>query len=255
MNDDEYTGSADENVKHLLGERVTLAQPLSGFRAAIDSVLLAAAVSVSAGDKVLDAGCGTAAAALCLAAREKDVSVTGMEIQADMARYALRNVKANGVDGRVGVIQGDITSPPLEIQDMLFDHVMANPPYMEMGAGSTPPDPSRAIATVEGEHGIDPWITFPASVLKNKGTLTVIHRAERLPDILSVMSGRFGDIRVFPLWPGPGADKPAKRVIVQARKGSNAPLRLLPGLVLHRKDGSYTRETDAILRDAAPITL
>lgn len=246
---------SDSSRDQLLGNRITLHQPVNGYRVAIDPVILAAAVPAKPGEQVLDVGCGTGAAALCLAARVPDVAIAGLEIQSEMIRYALRNVTANDVKARVQIMQGDISSPPLEIQDRIFDHVMTNPPFMAEGSGNPPPDPVRAMATVEGAQGIEPWIAFPASILKHKGTLTMIHRADRLADILSLMSGRFGDIRVYPLWPGPEADKPAKRVMVQARKGINAPLTLLPGMVLHREDGSYTPEAEAVLADAEAISL
>lgn len=243
----------DVSVDQLLGGRVELRQPVNGYRAAIDPVFLAASIPAGAGDSVLDAGCGTAAAALCLVARVPDVAVTGLELQSEMVRFALENIDANTMGARVGAMQGDVANPPHDILDRLFDHVMANPPFMEAHAGNPPPDPARATAMVEGAAGIETWITFAASVLKHKGTFTLIHRAERLPHILAAMTGRFGDIRVFPLWPGPAMDKPAKRVLVQARKGINSPLSLLPGMILHQGDGSYTPEAEAVLRQAAPI--
>ena len=172
-----------------------------------------------------------------------------------MIRLALKNIEANGMGGRVGVIEGDIAHPPSDIHDRHFDHVMANPPYMQAHAGNPPSDPVRATAMVEGNVGIDVWVSFAASVLKPKGTLTLVHRAERLPCILSALAGRFGGVRIFPLWPGPGLEKPAKRVLVQARKGINAPLSLLPGMVLHCKDGSFTPEANSILRDAGAVAI
>lgn len=245
----------DVSIDRLLGERVVLRQPIAGYRVAIDPVFLAASVPAKAGDSVLDAGCGTAAAALCLASRAKNVSVTGLEIQPEMVRFAQDNIDANDMADQVDVVQGDVAHPPYDILDQQFHHVMANPPYMEANSGNPPPDPVRATAMVEGETGIMDWVSFGASVLKSKGTLTLIHRAERLGHILAAMEGRFGDIRVFPLWPGPGMDKPARRLLIQARKGVKTPLSLLPGMVLHQMDGSYTPEVEAVLRDAARVDM
>jgi tRNA1(Val) A37 N6-methylase TrmN6 len=81
----------------------------------------------------------------------------------------------------------------------------------------------------------------------------MIHRADRLEQLLGHLSGRAGAITVFPLWPG--AQKPAKRIIVQARKGAAAPTRLMPGLVLHGPDGRYTQAAEAVLRHAAALAI
>jgi tRNA1(Val) A37 N6-methylase TrmN6 len=83
--------------------------------------------------------------------------------------------------------------------------------------------------------------------------LTFIHRADRIEALLAQLNGRAGEIVLFPLWAGPG--KPAKRVLVRARKDIAAPTRLAPGLVLHEEDGRYTREAEALLRDAAALDL
>jgi len=247
--------TSEDSLDQLLDGRITLRQPVKGYRAAIDPVIMAAAVPIKGGERALDVGCGTGAATLCLAVRVPDCTVTGLEIQSEMTRYAIQNVDANGLGARLGIIQGDIVNPPSEVRDKLFDHVMANPPFMTTGSGNLPPDAMRATAMVEGDGGIDPWISLPARVLKNRGTLTLIHRADRLADILSALSGRFGDIRIYPLWPGPALEKPAKRIIIQARKGSNAPLTLLAGMVLHQPDGSYTPEAEAVLRSGATIDI
>lgn len=255
MKADETVEMKDASTDQMLGGRIVLHQAQNGYRVAIDPVFLAAAIPARAGETVLDAGCGTAAASLCLVARIPGVSVMGLELQPEMIRLAMENVEANAMAERIGIVQGDIARPPPDIHERHFDHVMANPPYMQAHTGNPPPDPVRATAMVEGDGGVAVWVSFAASVLKPKGSLTLVHRAERLTCILTAMGGRFGDIRVFPLWPGPGMDKPAKRVLVQARKGINTPLRLLPGLILHQEDGQFTHDANNVLRDAAPLTL
>ncbi len=79
----------------------------------------------------------------------------------------------------------------------------------------------------------------------------MIHRADRVGDILQACEGRFGAVAIFPLWPKEGIE--AKRILVSAIKGRRTLPRLLPGLVLHRADGGYTAQAQAILRDAAPL--
>ncbi len=246
-------GAADFSEDGLLGGRVRLRQPVAGYRVAIDPVLLAAAVPAQAGETVLDVGCGVGAAALCLAVRETGARITGIEAQRDLVRLANDNILLNDLAGRVSAMTGDLLRPPPRIEPGSFAHVMANPPYLERGQATPPSDAGKAQAQVEGEADLAAWVRFALTMVRAKGTITFIHRADRLEHLLALLAGRAGDIAVYPLWPG-GA-KPARRVIVRARKDVASPLRLLPGLVLHDAGGAFTREADAVLRDGAALAL
>ena len=237
----------------LLGGRVKLAQPKSGFRAAIDPVLLAAAVPARAGERALEAGSGTGAAALCLALRVPGVDVTGIEIDPALTALANANAAENGLADRVRFVAGDMFAPPPEITGTLFDHVFANPPYLVLGSGSPSPDPGRRRATTEGAGGLIAWLDACLGFLAPGGTITLIHRADRLDAVLAGLANKAGGIVVLPLLPGEG--KPAKRAIVAARKGSSGPLATRPGLVLHRPGGGYTPEAEAILREGRALPM
>jgi tRNA1(Val) A37 N6-methylase TrmN6 len=241
-------GTADR----LLGGRVALRQPASGYRAAIDPVLLAAAVPARPGDHVLELGCGTGAAALCLLARVPDLNVTALERHPDLARFAKTNARANGAADRMTVNAGDLLDPPGVVAAGGFDHAFANPPYLPAGAADAPADPLRAAANVEGVAGLADWVAALARLTRRKGTVTLIHRADRLPELLAEMRKVAGSLAICPLWPAVG--KPAKRVLVQGRVGVGGPARLAPGLTLHA-DGGFTAAVRAVLEDAAPLPL
>jgi len=130
---------------------------------------------------------------------------------------------------------------------------MANPPYLEERAATPPPDPAKRAAHVEGAADLAAWVSFALAMVRRRGAVTFIHRADRLEHLLAALAGRAGGIVLFPLWPGEG--KPAKRVLVRARKGAATPTRLAPGLVLHGADGKFTAAADAVLRDAAALEL
>jgi tRNA1(Val) A37 N6-methylase TrmN6 len=234
----------------LLGGRVVLRQPATGYRAAIDPILLAAAVSAKPGAHVLELGCGAGAAALALAARLSEVRITGLERDPDLARLCEANIAANAMTGRLTVLTGDLLAPPPEIAAGGFDHVMANPPYLEPARADLSPDPGRRAANAEGEAVLEDWIAAALAAVAHKGWITVIHRADRLDALVSAFAGRAGGIAILPLWPKAGA--PAKRVIVRARKGVRSPSMVLPGLILHEGDG-YTAAADAVLRGAVPL--
>jgi tRNA1(Val) A37 N6-methylase TrmN6 len=230
----------------LLGGKVRLRQPLDGYRAAIDPVLLAASVHATPGQRVLEAGTAHGAAAICLARRVADCSVTGIEIQPDLVRLANDNARLNGLAGSVQVMIGDLVRPLPRVAAGGFDHVMANPPYLEAARADASPEAARAAANVEGEAGLDVWLSFMLRMVRPKGTITLIHRADRLDDILTLLAGQAGELTVFPIWPK--QDRAAKRIIVRARKGIRTPMSLSPGLVMHEEDGAYTAAADEILR-------
>jgi len=237
----------------LLGGRVRLAQPQQGYRVAIDPVFLAASVPAGPGDMVLDVGAGVGAAALCLAWREAGCQVRGIELQRDLVRLGQRNIDSNGFAGRVEIMIGDLMRPPPRLAPSSFHHVMANPPFLQREAATAPPDRGRATAQVEGEATLADWVRFCLTMARPKGTITFIHRADRLEALLGELRARAGEIVVFPLWPG--GSRSASRVLVRARKEVGAPTRLAAGLVLHEPDGRYTPAAEAILRDGVGLML
>ena len=109
------------------------------------------------------------------------------------------------------------------------------------------------MATVEGDADLADWVRFALTMVRPKGTVTFIHRADRIDALLAEIAGRAGEVVVFPLWPGPG--KPASRILVRARKQVAAPARLAAGLVLHEPDGRLTAAAEAVLREGRGLEL
>ncbi len=233
----------------ILGGQVLLTQPKDGYRAAVDPVFLAAAVHADEGERALDLGCGVGAAMLCLAARCPGVRIDGLELQPQLVHLARANIDANGFTGRLGVFDGDLLTPPPELEAESYAHVFANPPYLSDDRGNPPPNASKKIAHVEGEAALSDWIDAALTFCRRKGSITFIQRADRLADLLSGLSGKAGEIAVFPLWPKDQDN--AHRVIVRARKGLKTPLQLRRGMTLHNDDGSYTEGADAVLKGGA----
>jgi tRNA1(Val) A37 N6-methylase TrmN6 len=174
-------------------------------------------------------------------------------LQPDLARLAGENATANGFEGRVAVFAGDLLRPPRGLAPGGFDHVMANPPYLERGRASPPANPAKAVAAIEGEAGLADWVRFAVRMARPKGSINFVHRADRLDALLAQLAGRVGGVVVFPLWPAPGRD--AGRVLVHTRKGVAAPARLAAGLVLHDADGRFTAAAEAVLRDGKALPL
>ncbi len=240
-----------------LGGAVRVWQPLKGYRAATDPVFLAAAVPAKAGQSVLELGCGAGTALVCLARRVEGIAAHGLEFQPDYAELARRNARENGLT--LAIHEGNLLEMPRALRGMTFDHVFANPPFYAADAASAPQDSGRDLAHREGEAGLGDWLEHGLKRLKPRGYFTMIHRTERLADILAGLQGKAGDIRILPLAAREG--RAAGRVIVQARKGARGALKLLPPLVLHkgrqhkRDEDSFTLIARNILRNTQPIVM
>jgi tRNA1(Val) A37 N6-methylase TrmN6 len=228
-----------------LDGRVKIAQPEAGFRSGLDAVMLAAAVPAAPGQTVLELGAGSGAASLCLMARVGGIQVTGVERDAAQAALARDNAAANGAD--CTFVAADIFALPQELKRD-FDSVFANPPFH--GRGQVSPDAARAAALMD-DGTLKDWLRLGLQRTVSGGFFTAILRADRLNEALAALPEC--GLCAFPLWPRQG--EVCKRVIVQVRKGSNAPFALLPGLVLHRQDGSWTPEADAVLRRGTALAL
>jgi tRNA1(Val) A37 N6-methylase TrmN6 len=241
-----------------LGGRLHVLQLVSGYRAGIDGVLLAATVAAEPGAQVLDVGSGVGVVGLCVAHRLPQVRVTMVERDPGLAALARRNIERNGLDARARVIEADVlaplgTSPDLAAAAESFDHVLANPPFFVEGRGTVASSPIKAGANAMSAGDLDRWARFMAAMARPGGRITLIHRAEALPEILAVLATRFGGAVILPLHAR--EDEPAIRVLVRAVKGSRAPLELRPGLVLHDADNGFRPRIAAVLRDGADLPM
>ncbi len=212
-----------------LGGRVHAWQPTKGYRAGADAVLLASAVRAEARQRVLELGCGVGVASLCLAARVAGISITAVDLDAQAAALAERNAKESAAN--IAVYHADIRDLPSELREQSFDHVLMNPPYFASGTPS--PDANRASSRHEDTQLSD-WIRTGIRRLRPGGELVVIHKSERLPDLVRLLDGPCGAIDVTPIV-GRRA-RPANRVVVRARKGAKAPFSLNFPLIMHTGD-------------------
>jgi tRNA1(Val) A37 N6-methylase TrmN6 len=241
-----------------LGGRISVVQPHRGHRAGSDAVFLAAAAPVRAGERVLDVGAGVGVAGLCLLARVPDINVTAVEIDGELCALAEGNAARNGFAAQFKALNADVTAPgkalgSLGLKRESYHQVIANPPFHAEGSVRAAPHAGRAAAHVMREEDLADWVRFFAAMAASDALLTLIHRPDRLGELLQLLDGRFGSVSIYPLFPKPNA--PAVRIIVQAKKGSRASLNLLPGLVLHEADGSYTQAAERVLRGGEALDL
>ena len=241
--------TAREEAGAFLGGKLTLNQA-SGYRAAIDPILLAASLDLKPGAHALEFGCNAGAAILTAAFLHPQARFTGVERDPAAAALARENIVANAVEDRVTLINGDALDWK---PDKPVDAVFFNPPYFDDPSALRAPAPSRQAAWIN-DAGLQAWIAMGLKRLREGGRMTLIQRADRLGDILGALRDKAGGVTVLPVHPR--AEAPAKRVLVSAIKVSRAPMRVLPALVLHQDGhGAYMPETDAILRGEALTAL
>ena len=228
-----------------LGGKVRITQSQTGFRSGLDAVMLAADVPAVTGQSFLELGAGDGTASLCLAARVPGVSVVGVEREESLVALACDNAAANHAD--CTFVAADIFALPAELKRE-FDQVFCNPPFH--GEGQASPDAARAAALMDDGQLRD-WLKLGLQRTVSGGFFTAILRADRLNEALAALPQT--GVSLFPLWPREGVA--AKRVIIQARKASRAAFSLLPGLVLHRDDGSWTPGAEAVLRRGSALAL
>ena len=238
-------------VDGILNQRVRLKQPKRGFRVAIDTVFLAASVPAVPQDNVLDLGCGVGGAMLALATRVSPLLICGVEIQPELADLCRENIATNPLESRLIVAEGDVTTPLAPYLAGQFDQVMMNPPYHDRERHDPSPIQTRSVANTEADDGLRLWLMTAQQALKLDGCLTLIHRADRLPEILEELELLFGEIWVLPLLPK--ADQAAKRVLIRAYKNEHRAVHEAEPLVLHNSDGSFTAAANRILRDCLPV--
>ncbi len=227
----------------LLGEKITITAPSVGYRGGIDPILLS---SLAKGEgKVMDLGCGIGTAGLALAARKPEIELTMLDISAKNIALAKHNADQNHIS--CSFLEHDIKNKTDLIANH-FDEVIINPPYFENGHYYEDKKTRKSLSNHEGEGKtiLKDWLNCANYILHAKGTLSLIHRAERLDDILSHLKQiKMGAITITPLWPR--TNEKAKLVLIQAQKGSKKPLTLNHGLTLHEDGKHYTSATQKIL--------
>jgi tRNA1(Val) A37 N6-methylase TrmN6 len=240
----------------LLGGRLHLHQARAGHRAGTDAVLLAAAVPRGASGLLIDAGSSSGAAGLAAALDRPGLRLLLIDREPEAIALASRNMIANGLAARGEALVADLLVAKSRRDAGIVDGtgavVISNPPYLDPDQGRRSPDESRARAHVfDRPDGLDRWVRACTALCAPQGEIFFIHRADRLAELLEALKGRAGGVTVLPIHAR--ADGDAIRVLLRAKKGSRAPLRLRPPLVLHEADGRFTRLAEALHRGEAVV--
>ena len=235
-----------------LGGGIKIWQPKKGYRAGIDPILLAASVNVSAGQKVLDLGCGVGTASFAIGYRVKNVELYGIEIQKVFADLADLNSKENGIELQVEC--SNISNLSSNITSKNFDHVIANPPYFDRKSSVRGINLSK-----EKSFGdtlpISEWLKVAAKRAKPKGFVHFIVRSDRLMEIFTNMPNSLGSLVITPVISRKNEN--AKLTILHAKKNGRAGFIISSPIVLHPLESDsrekYVPEVEKVLRNGASL--
>jgi tRNA1(Val) A37 N6-methylase TrmN6 len=239
-----------------LGGRLRLRQPKSGHRSGHDAMLLAAATAARNGDVVVEFGAGVGAAGLALAKRSGPIALTLVEIDPQLAALARDNAAANAINADVVVLDVAASAETFASQGLKPDSadiVLMNPPFNDAARHRVSPDAARASAHVADTETLDGWIHASRRLLKPGGALTLIWRADGLPEVLGALGRGFGSLAILPVHGDPA--KPAIRVLIRAIKGGKAPVRILAGLMLNDESGLPNKEVAKMLAGEGELRL
>ncbi len=231
---------------NFLDGKVKLRQSIHGLRATSDAVLVAAAVKAKQNDSILDVGAGNGVIGLCIAAR-LPVQVTALEIQENLVQLIQENAALN--DRKITVVRTDLFQHTDPLKGKQFHHVVTNPPFYDVtGAKRTNPEQSKAYTA---NFNLDKWLLYCLKHIRAKGTFTMIHRPEKLGQILTILEQKLGGIEIIPIYSKVG--QPAKRMIIRGVLGSKKPTLLLPGIILHTQANKPTSSATKVLRKAKEL--
>ena len=233
-----------------LDGKLSLFQPIKGFRAGLDSVLLAASVNAQSGEKVLEIGSGIGTVLFCLMNRISGLEATGIEIMEEYHSLSLINAKRNKINANL--ILGDFFTYE-NLKKKIFDQIFFNPPYYPVSNYKISGHKLLDIANIEHPGILKKMLNFALKRCKPYGYITLIHRPARISDILSILKNEAGDIKILPIVSS--NSKNASRMIIRARKSAKGDTKLLNPLFLYKDSKKmgpkkkYTSEIQNILRN------
>lgn len=223
----------------------SIIQKANSFRYGVDAVLLSDFADVKNTDSVVDLGTGTGVIPILIYAKKKPAKIVALEIQKEMAEMAERSIRLNKLEQYIEIICMDLKKAPDVLGRAKFDCVVTNPPYVKKNCGINNPSMTKAIARFEIACSLEDVLRTSKELLKPGGKLFMIHRTDRLADIIYGM-------RVMGIEPKrirfihPSIGKRPNLLLIEGARGGNPELRFMDPLYIHNEKGEYTEEIHRI---------
>lgn len=235
-----------ETINYLLGYKdLKIYQDTEMFNFSLDSILLPNFVTLNKKiQNILDIGCGNAVIPLILTQKTK-AKITGVEIQQEAFNLAKKSVLYNKLEDRIKLVNMDICEYASELESDSFDVITCNPPFFKINENShLNESPYKIIARHEVKLNLDLLFEVCRKLLKNNGVVSIVHRPERLIEIIEIMKkNNIEPKRIQFIYPG--INKESNILLIEGSKNGRPGLKILPPLYTHNEDGSYTEEVQA----------
>ena len=230
-----------ETLDDLIIGGYKLIQPRQGYRFSIDAVLLSHFPDLKKVKQVVELGSGNGVIPLLLVARSPAIRIIGIEIQEPMVKRAQRSLEYNCLQEQVKIIQGDLQAIEKYLPVASADLVLSNPPFWGRNEGHLSKNPEEACARHEIAMDLKGLIRATAYLLSPGGSFCLIHRAERLTDIINLCTAhRLLPVRlrtVHSFW-----QEEAKLILLEAQRRDQGRMEIMPSLVIYSKLGEYSDE-------------
>ena len=232
----------NERIDDLEFKFLKIIQNEKGFCFGMDSVLLSDfAKNMKNNSTVLDLGTGTGIIPILLCGKTNLKKVVGIEIQKDVANMAKRSSQLNNLQDRFEVVNTNIIDLKNIYEKQSFDVIVTNPPYKKENTGITNENEAKLISRHEITANLEDFISISKDLLKDKGEFYMVHRPERLVDILSLMRKYKIEPKILK-FVSPNKNKEPNLILIKGIKNANSFLKIEKNLYVYNEDGKYTNE-------------
>lgn len=238
----------NERIDDLQYKELKIIQNTKGFCFGIDSVILSDfAKSIKKESKVVDLGTGTGIIGLLLCKKTDLKEIVGIEIQKEVAEMAKRSIELNKLEDKFKILNTDINKifEDKLLEKNKFDVVVMNPPYKEKGTGKINEADSKIISRHEIKATLSDFIKVASNLLKDKGEIYIVHKPERMPDIIQKMrENKIEPKEIKIVYSNKKTE--ASLILIKGIKGANKFFKILEPLYIYEENGEYTKEIKEI---------
>lgn len=236
----------NEKIEDLQFKNLKIIQNKTGFCFGIDSILLSDfAKDIKKEAKVLDLGTGTGIIATLLCGRIELKEVIGVEVQKEVYKMAQKSIQLNGLKDKFKIINEDILNLNKIWKNNTFDTIVTNPPYKKKGTGIFNEEEKKIIARHETTATLEDFIRISRDLLKDKGEFYMVHRPDRMVDILSLMRKYKLEPKIMRFVYSNKNSEP-KLVLLKGIKNAKSFLKVQKNLYIYTEESEYTEEINKI---------